>query len=65
MLLGAFSDEQPWDKPFNDTCINTSRDELPVHTRIYDLIERTTAILREGGRKMEIDSKPACRLPVP
>jgi hypothetical protein len=47
-----------WDKPFNDTYINFSRDGLPIHNRISDIVERIaniaeTAILREGGRKLE------------
>lgn len=61
-------EEKPWDKPFNDTYINTSRDELPVFTRISDLITRTvaiaeTAILRESGRKAEIDGRVVYQLP--
>jgi len=45
-----------WDKPFNDTYINHSRDHLPTYNRISDIVERIvtiadTAIQREGGRK--------------
>lgn len=51
-----------WNKPFNDTYINYSRDGLPSHTRISDLAERIaniaeTAILREGGRKLVKDGQ--------
>ena len=47
-----------WEKPFNDTYINYSRDGLPIHNRISDLVERIAkiaeqAILSEGGRKEE------------
>lgn len=50
-----------WNKPFNDTYINFSRDGLPIHNRISDIIERIVtiaekAILREGGNKIEEDS---------
>ncbi|MCC7377556.1 MAG: ADP-ribosylglycohydrolase family protein [Verrucomicrobiales bacterium] len=61
-------EEKPWDKPFNDSYVNTSRDELPVHSRISDLVERTVviaekALVREGGRKIDIGGKPAYRWP--
>lgn len=47
-----------WDKPFNDTYINFSRDDLPIHNRISDIVQRIvdiaeTAILDEGGQKLE------------
>lgn len=55
-------EEKPWEKPFNDTYINYSRDDLPIHNRISDLVARIvaiaeTAILREGGRKAEVNGK--------
>jgi hypothetical protein len=51
-----------WKKPFNDTYINYSRDDLPIHNRIPDIVERIaniaeTAILAEGGRKDERDGQ--------
>jgi ADP-ribosylglycohydrolase len=51
-----------WNKPFNDTYINYSRDGLPIHNRISDIVERIAniaeaAILREGGRKIEKDGQ--------
>jgi ADP-ribosylglycohydrolase len=57
-----------WDKPFNDTYINYSRDELPIYNRISDLVERIaaiaeTAILREGGRKTIEAGKTVYHIP--
>ena len=51
-----------WSEPFNDTYINYSRDALPIHNRISDIVERIaqiaeTAILREGGRRIEKDGR--------
>jgi hypothetical protein len=51
-----------WEKPFNDTYINHSRDGLPNYNRISDLVQRIAnvaeaAILREGGRKIEQDGR--------
>ena len=45
-----------WDKPFNDTYINYTRDELPAYNRISDIVERIKAISEqaiflEGGRR--------------
>ena len=62
--------EKPWEKPFNDTYINYSRDELPIHNRITDLAQRITAIaetaiLREGGRKEVVDGRTIYYLPAP
>jgi len=57
-----------WDKPFNDTYINYSRDELPIYNRISDIVERIaaiaeTAILREGGRKTIEAGKTVYHIP--
>ncbi|MDI6451372.1 ADP-ribosylglycohydrolase family protein [Anaerobaca lacustris] len=57
-----------WSKPFNDTYINYSRDELPIHNRISDIVERIariaeTAILREGGRRIEKDGQTVYVIP--
>ena len=51
-----------WNKPFNDTYINFSRDGLPIANRISDIVQRTVAIAEEaivgnGGRKIEEDGK--------
>ncbi len=57
-----------WSKPFNDTYINYSRDELRIHNRISDIVERIariaeTAILREGGRRIEKDGQTVYVIP--
>ncbi|NLX22365.1 MAG: ADP-ribosylglycohydrolase family protein [Phycisphaerae bacterium] len=57
-----------WDKPFNDTYINFSRDGLPIHNRITDIAERIAgiaekAILIEGGSKAEENGKIVYRVP--
>ncbi len=57
-----------WEKPFNDTYINYTRDGLPIHNRISDIVERIAnvaeqAILREGGRKIERDGEVVCIIP--
>jgi ADP-ribosylglycohydrolase len=57
-----------WEKPFNDTYINYTRDDLPIHNRISDIVDRIaaiaeTAILREGGRKTESNGQTTYRLP--
>ena len=58
-----------WDQPFNDTYINYSRDGLPIHNRISDIVERIAdvaedAILRKGGRKFERDGETVYAIPV-
>lgn len=57
-----------WDKPFNDTYINYSRDELPIYNRISDIVERIAnvaeqAILREGGEKIMKDNEVIYKIP--
>lgn len=57
-----------WNRPFNDTYINYSRDGLPIHNRISDIVERIVdiaeqAILREGGEKIEADNGIVYRIP--
>lgn len=49
---------QPWEKPFNDTYINYSRDNLPNYTKISDITDRLAAlteqaILKHGGHSTE------------
>lgn len=51
-----------WDKPFNDTYINYSRDGLPAWNRISDIVDRIQviaegAIIEAGGRKIEEDGE--------
>jgi ADP-ribosylglycohydrolase len=51
-----------WGKPFNDTYINFSRDDLPAFNRISDMAARTAtiaeaAIISGGGRKTEDSGK--------
>jgi ADP-ribosylglycohydrolase len=57
-----------WEKPFNDTYINYSRDDLPIHNRISDIVERIAAIaekaiMNEGGRKTEVNGQALYHLP--
>ena len=57
-----------WSKPFNDTYINHSRDGLPNYNRISDIVERIantaeTAILQEGGKKLERDGQIVYAIP--
>ena len=57
-----------WDKPFNDTYINTSRDGLPIYNKISDIVERIAdvaekAILSEGGQKIETDEGIVYKIP--
>lgn len=49
-----------WTRPFNDTYINYSRDQLPPHFRISDLVDRILAIteraiFEQGGRRIEVE----------
>lgn len=46
---------RPWEKPFNDTYMNISRDEIARKTSITEIVERIaavaqTAIVENGGR---------------
>jgi len=55
LTLGLY-DTPVWKKPFNDTYINFTRDDLPVYNSISDLVFRIlkiteTAILENGGKK--------------
>lgn len=57
-----------WDEPFNDTYINFSRDGLPIHNRISDIVERIVdiaekAILQEGGEKIEAGDEIIYKIP--
>ncbi|EON77431.1 HesB/YadR/YfhF [Lunatimonas lonarensis] len=51
-----------WQKPFNDTYINYSRDLLPNYYRISDIVERImgvaqSAIIVHGGRVEEVNGE--------
>jgi len=46
-----------WEEPFNNTYINYTRDKLPIHNKITDIVERIAgvaqqAIWENGGRKL-------------
>ena len=51
-----------WQKPFNDTYLNFSRDHLPIITKISDIVDRIaavaeTAILQNQGQKTTRNGK--------
>jgi ADP-ribosylglycohydrolase len=51
-----------WETPFNDTYINYTRDDLPVFTKISDIVNRILiiaeeAIIANGGQKLTEDNK--------
>jgi hypothetical protein len=57
-----FSPVTRWEKPFNDLYVNYTRDNLPVATKISDIVERIAtitelAIWENGGRKIEEDGR--------
>lgn len=57
-----------WQEPFNDTYINYSRDDLPPHFRIGDLVDRILAvteraIFEQGGRRIAIGGEPGYEIP--
>jgi ADP-ribosylglycohydrolase len=61
-LTLGLSDKPVWKKPFNDTYINFTRDDLPVYTRISDIANRILliaeqAILENGGKKIVQNDK--------
>ncbi len=61
LTLGLY-DSPVWEKPFNDTYINFTRDDLPVYNSISDLVFRIlkiseTAILESGGKKSSEGSR--------
>jgi ADP-ribosylglycohydrolase len=56
-LTLGLSDKPSWKTPFNDTYINFTRDDLPVYTKISDIVNRIgiiaeEAIIANGGRKI-------------
>ncbi len=51
-----------WDKPFNDTYINYSRDNLPNYNKISEIVDRIAimaekAIIQSGGKKEIINEQ--------
>ena len=61
-LTLGLSGKPSWKKPFNDTYINFTRDDLPVYTKISDIVNRILkiaeeAILSNGGKKVTEDNK--------
>jgi ADP-ribosylglycohydrolase len=61
-LTLGLSEKPSWKLPFNDTYINYTRDDLPVFTRISDIVNRILyiaeeAILANGGKKITVDGK--------
>jgi hypothetical protein len=68
----TFTHELPsrgrWTQPFNDTYINYSRDDLPPHFRISDLVDRILAvteraIFEQGGRRVEVEDSLMYEIP--
>jgi ADP-ribosylglycohydrolase len=48
---------RPWDTPFNNSYVNYSRDDIPVHTPISEIVDRIIAVAEQaifaaGGRKV-------------
>jgi ADP-ribosylglycohydrolase len=61
-LTLGLSDKPSWKTPFNDTYINFTRDDLPVYTKISDIVRRILviaekAIIANGGRKITESDK--------
>jgi hypothetical protein len=61
-LTLGLSDKPSWKTPFNDTYINFTRDDLPVYTKISDIVNRILkiageAIISNGGKKITEDNK--------
>lgn len=61
-LLLELPSRNPWNKPFNNTYVNYSRDNLPNYTLITDIVDRIleitkSAILDNGGRRFEKEGR--------
>jgi ADP-ribosylglycohydrolase len=61
-LTLGLSGKAVWKTPFNDTYINFTRDDLPVYTKISDIVNRIgiiaeEAILANGGKKITEGNK--------
>jgi ADP-ribosylglycohydrolase len=61
-LTLGLSDKPSWKTPFNDTYINFTRDDLPVYTKISDIVNRILiiaekAIIANGGQKITRENK--------
>jgi hypothetical protein len=57
-----------WEKPFNDTYINYSRDDLPNYNKISNIVDRIAgisekAILENGGKVLRRDGQVIYRIP--
>ncbi len=57
-----------WTEPFNNTYINYSRDGLPNHYRIDELVDRILAvteraIFEQGGRRLQVDGRVVYEIP--
>ena len=51
-----------WDKPFNDTYVNISRDEIALRTPITEIASRIVAIAEHairdnGGRRIHLNNE--------
>jgi ADP-ribosylglycohydrolase len=61
-LLYEMGREKKWKEPFNNQYVNFTRDELPIVTKMSDIIERILvvtekAIWENGGHKIEKDGE--------
>jgi ADP-ribosylglycohydrolase len=61
-LTLGLSGKAVWKTPFNDTYINFTRDDLPVYTKISDIVNRISviaeeAIITNGGKKITEGNK--------
>ena len=57
-----------WDKPFNDSYVNYSRDHIAAHTPISQIIDRIIAVAEQaifaaGGRKAVVDGVEVYEVP--
>ena len=61
-LTLGLSGKAVWKTPFNNTYINFTRDDLPVYTKISDIVDRIgiiaeEAIIANGGKKITEGNK--------
>ncbi|MBA7558184.1 hypothetical protein ES705_50977 [subsurface metagenome] len=61
-LLLEMGREKKWKKPFNNQYVNFTRDDLPLITKMDDIIERILVVAEKtiwdnGGRKFEKDGE--------
>ena len=67
-LTHELSDFVTWDKPFNDTYLNYTRDGLPIFNRISDIVDRIVvvaerAIFDAGGRMVTENGVKVYQIP--